>query len=107
MRYNLRWEWVCDGYNGFVRYNHRWGVVRIGFLARMRYNRRERPTIRSMFLALVFVLMLGAALLLAAGVRLMRARTRIPVYPLGLALAVVGGVGTLAFLVIFVAYAIG
>ncbi|MBW3087560.1 hypothetical protein KIH77_02235 [Bifidobacterium sp. 82T24] len=60
-----------------------------------------------MFLVLMFVLTLVAAAVLAAGVRLMRARTRIPVYPLGLALAVVGGVATVAFLVIFIVYAVG
>ncbi|WP_165777182.1 hypothetical protein [Bifidobacterium primatium] len=48
-----------------------------------------------------------SASVLMAGVKLMRARTRIPVYPLGLALAVVGGVATVAFLVIFIVYAIG
>ncbi|NEG95275.1 hypothetical protein GFD17_00565 [Bifidobacterium sp. SMB2] len=60
-----------------------------------------------MFLVLMFALTLISAAVLMAGVRLMRARTRIPVYPLGLALAVVGGVATAAFLVIFIVYAVG
>ena len=59
-----------------------------------------------MFLVLIGVLACIAAAVLTLGLRLMRAKTRVPVYPLGLALAVVGGVATVAFVAIFLVYGI-
>lgn len=59
-----------------------------------------------MFLVLMFAFALASALVLTAGIRLMRTKTRIPLYPLGLAFAVVGGVATVAFVAIFLVYGI-
>ncbi|MBT1177223.1 hypothetical protein JS532_06550 [Bifidobacterium callimiconis] len=59
-----------------------------------------------MFLVLIGALACIAAAVLTLGLRLMHTKTKIPVYPLGLALAVVGGVATVAFVAIFLVYGI-